>query len=163
MDYYDSPLLKIKRSPLTPSTVTGSWAGALPSRPAFSLKSCEKVSPGMTSPSCLPSFLFFFPGKISFESQGGVGEQLEIEREEEERKEEGGRKKQGLSPATEWEVCLHNACHSLKSLTPKEEKKKKPSLWSNQVVRDTALQEKLWIIEVSQLTRSMLHSGQGAA
>lgn len=80
----------------------------------------------MTSPSrlLLPSFLFFFfflarsrrlpkggvaTGRlkphssypISFESQGGVGEQTEIEREEEERKEEGERereKKTGAVP-----------------------------------------------------------------
>lgn len=110
--YYDSPLLKINRSPLTPSTVTGSWAGALPSRPAFSLKSCEKCHQGWLHPAACPLSSFFFflarprrlpkggvaTGRLklhsshrsisSSESQREVGEQLEKEWEEEERKEE---------------------------------------------------------------------------
>lgn len=143
--YYHSPLLKIKRSPLTPrDTVTGSWAGALPPQGfAFSLKSCEKVSPGMTSPGHLPALfpLFFFPGKISRHlpkvewPQAGWNLTPAIRSPPLSHRESRGR---GLGcggvgvktgqdravPAIEWEVCLHNTCHSAKSLLLKIEKNK---------------------------------------
>lgn len=65
--YHDSPLLKINRSPLTPSTMTGSWEKALPS--IFCPVVWEGVTTqlltfiGMTSPRPAYSFSFlFFPG-----------------------------------------------------------------------------------------------------
>lgn len=62
-------------------------------------------------------------------------------------------------PAIEWEVCLHNTCHSAKSLLLKIEKNKTKQkspheAMGQSVVTDTALQEELSPDHLGLLTRS---------